>query len=134
MKEPDSLPGPVLPARRTVLKAAAWSVPAIALAGSAPAAAASPQVQLELVSGPYEGIEVEEQVPIVFAVTGAPDGTAASATVISGTSVVSLDTPIVQVEDGQLILLVTVLAHGAFQFSITIGELTVTPPNIEISA
>ncbi|MFT3877044.1 MAG: hypothetical protein QM708_11575 [Propioniciclava sp.] len=111
--------------RRTVLKAGAWSAPVIALAVASPAAAASTAASIELVSGPFEGVDVGDPIPLVFSVTGVADGVTATGTILTGDTVVEWQDggtiAFAAVADGMLFFPATVLSHGTFQVEIAVG-------------
>lgn len=152
-----SSPRPALPGlhagldRRTVLRGAAWTVPAVALAVAAPAASASSPLQLAL--DPEQSVQniggSTFVVPLTIAVDGRPYDGAFLAQLLSGAPAVTFDADFNatvgpngdvvwdEAADGGIALFLTADSAGQpFTIRVTVGssyaEVTLVSPHPEV--
>lgn len=126
------------PTRRSVLVAGTWSVPVILTAVGMPLAAASTTLEIEALSGDvsdrqitFPDVTVGDTTPLVFQVTQGASGYSGNATamLVSATGIAEWDESVLlskdhaaaAVDDGYLVLPLTVLGAGEFSVIVSVG-------------
>lgn len=114
--------------RRSVLKAAAWATPVVVMMTAAPLAAAT-GAKARLLQDAFEDLEADDSVLLIFAVTGAAEGTPVVAQITSGYPGVAgwwdTDDAVTYsaVEaDGNVYLFAVAHATGTFTVNLTIAD------------
>ncbi|RFA12467.1 hypothetical protein B7R22_15190 [Subtercola boreus] len=135
--DPDDLANGWSPSRRAVMRAAAWSMPVIALAVGVPALAASGAAATITPPDPIAA-GIGDSVPLVFTVSenGAPLASGVLTVTLNDTNTASFDpdgegysSPTLAsytITDGYAFPLVIVAAYGTVTGSATVGGVTIS--------